>query len=905
MKKTIIIIFILAIASGAFVYLNKNGANKSGGITAVKTEDANKNCAYAGKSYKVETISGVPFITSDGYPIRSRMFYGNYPGDRRKMAEADKFKDISVQFESPADASNAHMQMAFEGKIKDIYIKSIELQNLTENKVKALYNTKLKGADSVLTADKQNYKAENSDGMLHIKKSGHKVDGAITFFIKKLSLKKGHKYKLNINIKYGNDRGWFEMSVYNPSVRNFIATTSTHTFVKQQKMAADNEVNFVSLPMPMIWDIKKSEGIKKSYKKTVEALVKTNPNVRIIPRFGVQPPQKWLDENPDSQACYYGGKPIEYIGNSKKPIPTRFVSVSSPKFKEHAGKALAQTIRFLEDNYGQYFAGYHPCAGHAGEWMYPTWCEKQPEGYDKATLSAWRKWLKNKYKTDSSLRTAWNKKDVNIATAPVPSKDERLNIGNIIDPEKKQDVVDFNIFIQEEMADAVLHFGKIIRDTTRENPKLSVFFYGYGFAASSAPYIPAGRGHYALRKVLNSPYVDIVCGPITYDNRLKGGVCAPQSAGESFSKAGKLWLDEDDNYTYITRDTGSISLRVDPGQKTAQDTIEVMRRNIGHEIVRNYGSWWMDLYGTGWFEDASLWKQHSLFKKAEIDMIKNPQVYKPDSALVYDEQSMCYIGLNSAYTTGVLMRGSNIVVGRTGTPWGYYLLDDVLDMENPPKLVSLLCAVALDDEKRAKIKKLSAKSTCIWIWACGYVDASKRKFSLEAAEEASGFKLESAGDVFPKAFPTKEGKAIGLTPFGTDKIKIKPLLSPVCKKGDIILAKYSNGLPAVVCRKEAGKKPQIFCGTAAVPMELYRYAAKMAGVHIYTEQPASVFANGAYAIVSSTTQELHTLDFKTNQKIYDAQTDEYLGTGPVIKLDMKKGDSKFIRIGGGNSQTNR
>lgn len=146
---------------------------------------------------------------------------------------------------------------------------------------------------------------------------------------------------------------------------------------------------------------------------------------------------------------------------------------------------MAQTIRFLEDNYGQYFAGYHPCAGHAGEWMYPTWCEKQPEGYDKATLSAWRKWLKNKYKTDSSLRTAWNKKDVNIATAPVPSKDERLNIGNIIDPEKKQDVVDFNIFIQEEMADAVLHFGKIIRDTTRENPKLSVFFYGYGFAASA------------------------------------------------------------------------------------------------------------------------------------------------------------------------------------------------------------------------------------------------------------------------------------------------------------------------------------------------------------------------------------------------------------------------------------
>lgn len=118
------------------------------------------------------------------------------------------------------------------------------------------------------------------------------------------------------------------------------------------------------------------------------------------------------------------------------------------------------------------------------------------------------------------------------------------------------------------------------------------------------------------------------------------------------------------------------------------------------------------------------------------------------------------------------------------------------------------------------------------------------------------------------------------------------------QKGRYLWQNIQTACRRLYAVKKQEKKTQIFCGTAAVPMELYRYAAKMAGVHIYTEQPASVFANGAYAIVSSTTQELHTLDFKTNQKIYDAQTDEYLGTGPVIKLDMKKGDSKFIRIGG-------
>lgn len=48
-------------------------------------EDKNKDGNYTGTNYKVESFDGVPFITADGNPVRGRMFYGSFPGDKRKV----------------------------------------------------------------------------------------------------------------------------------------------------------------------------------------------------------------------------------------------------------------------------------------------------------------------------------------------------------------------------------------------------------------------------------------------------------------------------------------------------------------------------------------------------------------------------------------------------------------------------------------------------------------------------------------------------------------------------------------------------------------------------------------------------------------------------------------------------
>ena len=76
----------------------------------------------------------------------------------------------------------------------------------------------------------------------------------------------------------------------------------------------------------------------------------------------------------------------------------------------------------------------------------------------------------------------------------------------------------------------------------------------------------------------------------------------------------------------------------------SEKTLQVLTRNMTHDIVRNIATWWMDLGGTGWFNDAELWKLKVALKDSETDIIKNGMQYENDIALIFDETSALYCG---------------------------------------------------------------------------------------------------------------------------------------------------------------------------------------------------------------------------------------------------------------------
>ena len=857
-------------------------------------------CAQSDKpsddpTFSVKKIKGVPFLAEDGKAMRGRMFYGSTNGVRYKVIQPE-WTTLSMDITPKSDDLNALARMSFDGLVKKISIRQINLVDLTDNKTHLLISPKYpKTIKRLNSSDKKITKITHNADEIFIEKDSDASRNP-RFFISNIPLQKNKKYRFDVELKY-EKAGWSDMVM--ASKGEIIGISSEKVFLKQFKHVTKANVNVVTIPITLLRDTMNIKMYEEIASKVFDPVIAMNPNVRIIPRIGVDADSKWLDQNPDSEMRNHDGKPTTRMSRGNFTSLQRFASVSSLKYREHYGECLRNTILFLESKYGKNIMGYHPCGANTGEWFYAQSPGPIPSGYDPSTLIAWRKWLAKKYQTAEALQTAWNKKDVSPETATVPTYQERMtDISYVIDPAKSQNVIDFNLFLNDEMADTVIHFGKVIKDTTN-GKKLSLTFYGYGFEFAAGAQSPSVTGHFAMRKVLSSPYIDMISGPVSYSWRGKGGEKKYMSAVESCTNAGKLWCDEDDNRTYLIWGSGSILLVADPGQKTQKDSIDVMRRNLSQQIIRNTPSWWMDLFGTGWYDDPVLWKQIELTKKAERDMIRRPQRYNPPIALVYDETSMNYVGRPSGVTTGGIMGCARRYVNYTGIPSGQYLLDDILENRASPKLNVFLNVVALDADQRKKMREASERSASIYCWATGYADKTNKKLSVDAIKEATGFEVKAlTTPTSTIVSSTPEGLKAGLPEkFGYQtNHKMTLFFSPVIEAGDIVLAKYETGDPAVVLRK-TGKNPQMFMGATIISEEILRYMANECGIHSYTKQPASVYANGAYVSITAHTKETHTVDFKTDKKIYDVFTGEELGQGPVLNFDMDVGEVKFVRIG--------
>ena len=225
------------------------------------------------------------------------------------------------------------------------------------------------------------------------------------------------------------------------------------------------------------------------------------------------------------------------------------------------------------------------------------------------------------------------------AEPPAP-KERHANPGGVFRlPETERPIVDFNRFQQEAMADCVVDLARSVRQAS-EGRKLSVFFYGYVFEFSAAYTGPAISGHYGLRRVLGSPDIDILCSPISYCDRGLGESAPAMTAAESVTLAGKLWLYEDDTATYLSSGTF-------PGHNERVDTFEgsnnQLLRNVGQEACRNFATWWMDLGGTGWFNDPRFWETMKKLEALDDPLTFKPRPYHPALAAVVDEESMMWV----------------------------------------------------------------------------------------------------------------------------------------------------------------------------------------------------------------------------------------------------------------------
>lgn len=859
---------------------------------------------YASSAFSIETVrvdiaNGAPRLLVDGTPVRARIFFGR-SGGRPLVADSTGSVGHPVTFEfiSGNDAENSGtMHIRFGNAPGDVFLDDIRVTDIDT------------GADILPlcpfdgnTGDfEKNWKfwPGGSQGTLAIVRieNGAGREGSPGLHLKlqappngewpdfhlfpstNLSLQKGHRYRVSFWVKAEPAR---TLSVAFYRAGSPFTNLAPDVLPQQIKLAAAAGIDFVSFPLPLFWPKPGTEPQWAGIDAACLAVLDANPQALLIPRINAYAPDWWFKDHPGEAMVW--DKPGSQVS---------MFNVASPLYRAEEKKNLALLVAHLEEKFGPHMAGYHICGQNTGEWFYYDTWSRQLNGYGERDLTAWREWLKNRYHTDAALQAAWKESGASPDSAAIPSPDARraAPAGVFRDPATEQPVIDFGKFQQDSMADCICELAHAVREASHGR-KLVLFFYGYLFELSGGHNGPATSGHYALRRVLDSPDIDILCSPISYFDRGPGGNAPSMTAAESIPLAGKMYLAEDDTATYL-------SLGDFPGWKEKVDTLEETNqelvRNTAQCALRNFATWWMDLGAEGWFNDPRMWAEMARLKALDQPLLDHPTPYRPEVAAVIDEESLLRVAYGAEMTTATGISHARLALGRMGCPFGQYLLDDVAAGKVPAKLYVFLNAWYLSPGDGQKLLQSTRGATRIWCYAPGYREGDDNP--VEAMGKLTGFRVKKMAGIKALAQPTEAGKKLGFrTPVGINKA-IEPLFAVEDATPEETLATYPDGSAAIAMRRTADGL-SIFVGPPGLTPDLLRMAADQSRVHVFTHTNCNVYANGPFLVLHGSEDGPLTINTGSQAPVLDIMTGQNVGKGPLWSVTLKKGETRVLNIGG-------
>jgi hypothetical protein len=773
---------------------------------------------------RVDPAGGAPRITVDGTPVRSRMFWGAPGSAPLPVSATGDF--VTFEFTAAGGATNGTLHFRFGEEAGEVVLDDVRLTDLdTQREVIPLCD--FEGGTNSFRRDWTSWPTgpANTVGTIDVVPgAGREGSAGLRVTLKapaggdwpdfhiyhhpRLSIEAGHRYRAGFWIR-GTPVRRVSTAIYRPGSHYERLGGPPCIFERQIRLAAAAGVRFVSFPVPLPWprpgEAVDWAGLDAACRRVLAA----NPDAWLLPRIPMDPPAWWREAHPDEVMQWEDGR-------RERAVP------ASPAYRRDAAERLAALVEHLESTFGDSVAGYHPCGQNTGEWFYQDTWKSPLSGYAPADTAGWRAWLRARYATDAALRGAWGSTHAALDTAVVPPPAGRRAspAGAIRDPARERPLIDFAAYQQDAMADCVCELARAARTASRGR-KLVVFFFGYVFEFAPVATGPAVSGHYASRRVIDCPDIDVLCSPISYHDRGPGQGAPAMSAAESVALAGKLWLNEDDTHTYLATGTP-------PGARDHVDTLEATNaqlvRNVAQESLRNFGTWWMDLGASGWFNDPGIWSEMARLKALDEAMLARPAPFRPGVAAVLDERAMLRVTPKGSAATRRGIYEGRTALGRMGAPYGQYLMDDVLAGRVKANLYIFLNP---------------------WDVAGG-----DRQRLLDATRGAGRIWCHAPGDPRGPGVP-----GIRTGPDGTDVDMVAPGLTPA----------------------------------------LLRESARAAGVHLFTTNDCNVYANAGFVALHASQDGPVDLFTGRDSEVTDMLTGAPAGHGPVLRLDMKRGETRVLK----------
>lgn len=413
--------------------------------------------------------------------------------------------------------------------------------------------------------------------------------------------------------------------------------------------------------------------------KDIGAVLKANPNAKVVTRLHVNPPYWWLRENPREQIVFFEKKEIdgkeEWVelertdsgGYGDRTIARKNLrseiraSMASEKFLHDCGEMLKKLCEKMKAHpFGAHLIGVQPAYGHCGEWH--TWFGNYSADYSEPMQKLFRKTLCETYRTERELKRFYGE-NATFENVTLASAEEREEVYEKIfmTPEKHARVIDSLRTFSVASSQAIRYLCKCVKESWKEI--LTGAFYGYFFSAESA-----SSAHSEPHALFADENLDFLAGPCVYNyNKETGNANVIRYVAESCRLHGKLFLCEMDQgfRAWNERIAGPYVC------ESEEEYATLIKRNIMENILLGNGAWYYDhrLPTTSIYEKEEYWNTPERLETiAKIQKVCEKLLDKPykkttDVLLVVDTDKAYHTYFFSAkidFMQAVLKSGAGV-----------------------------------------------------------------------------------------------------------------------------------------------------------------------------------------------------------------------------------------------------
>lgn len=624
------------------------------------------------------------------------------------------------------------------------------------------------------------------------------------------------------------------------------------------------------------------------------------PNAKLMLMLDADPPTWWLNSHRDSRISYKENNATKYG-----------VSYASEEWREAVNKYFTALLEYaMQSPWAGHIFSVKISAGATFEWQYYGQTLSQCADMSAAGLNSFRKWLRAKYGTDEALRKAWGKSGVTIDTVTVPTFEDRkpTTYETLLSGKAQRNVIDFHLFMSDMTTDSILSFAETVKSVT-ENRWIVGTYNGYLSVALT--YESAGLSNASISKILESPYIDFLCSPICYDERLIGMSASYMMMVDTVIAAGKLPIIECDSRTvYFNSRSFSPSLLAEWGKTyTLKDSIESLKRDFSNMMTKGAGLWWYDMNG-GWFDDPEIYSLISVMYKEWEYALNQPSKSLSRIAYVVEDDlvtTMTYSFDGSYDYLYQVLYSQKESLAHIGASFDMLFTSGLMAGTARDYDVYLIVAANLDKEEIAAINKYVKKKgkTVIWVGFPG-IYGEDGEMTAANVSAVTGIDLAFAkGAAY--GVTVKEGDALtagldGLVYGKPLSTQVDPMLCvndwDAVPLGNI----YGTDLVGLAYKKIAlaggGTYTSIYSSAGNIPAKFLRNVLKGYGAELLENDGDVVYGNESYISVATPYGGMKTIKLGRTTDVYDVFSGKLLAKDvSEITVETRAGEAILLRLG--------